>query len=95
MGQAKRRRDAHPNKQPDIKISPRKRAAGFKFAHYSRREIEDDGTVFTINFFAPVDENGDTMVEETPDGPRPVLLQSVAQPIRRTVIATAGLVAVR
>lgn len=90
MGQAKRRRDAG-EKTSDIKISLRKRVQGFRFAHYRRREVQqEDGTVVAINFFQPIGDDGTGMFEETPDGPRPVLIASIPQPVRQAVIASTG-----
>lgn len=96
MGEAKRRRDAG-GKVADIKISPRKRQAGFMVAHHRRVEQQDeDGQIYAVNFFTVLDQqSGTTMMEETPDGPRPVILASIPQPVRRAVLATSsGLLAV-
>lgn len=87
MGEAKRRRDRGQDRSSGIKISPRKRQAGFLVTHHNRIEEERDGMVYARNVFAVVDpETGDHMVEETPDGPKLVLLLSIPQPVRRAVI---------
>jgi hypothetical protein len=92
MGEAKRRREANGNKRVDIKIPPRKRQAGFFVAHHRRVEEQyEDGMVYAINFFTVIDANGYLMIEETPDGPKPVVIQSNPQPVRRAVIATPTL----
>ena len=95
MGEAKRRRLKIEGVQRDIKISPRQRLVGFKVAHHRRYEqTGEDGTVYAVNVFSVIDDAGRAMFEETPDGPRPVLLQSVPQPVRRSVLSAAGLVGV-
>lgn len=92
MGEAKRRRERGEATAPGIKLRPRARAQGFRLAHHQRVEEQDDrGMVYARNIFRVVDDAGQTLVEETPDGPRPVLLMSVPQPIRRAVVAQAGL----
>lgn len=86
MGEAKRRRDA--GLMPDgIKISPRKRAAGFLLVHHKRVEEQAaDGIVYAVNVFAVQTPDGQAMVETTPDGPKPVLIASVPQPVRKSVL---------
>lgn len=89
MGEAKRRKDSG---EPDIgiKIPPRKRAAGFRLVHHNRFEKQDkDGTVLAYNVFAVVGEDGKAVHEETPDGPQPVLLLSVPQAVRKSLLARA------
>lgn len=90
MGEAKRRRQANGATPVDIKIPPRKRAQGFLLAHHGRVEKQgEDGMVYAQNAFRVVDPvTGASMMEETPDGPKPVVLLSAPQPIRRAVIAT-------
>lgn len=84
MGQAKRRRDAGEAK-PDIKIAPRKLAQPVMVVHHSRRERTDDrGQVFAINYFQLVDPTTQKpWAEETPDGPMPVILQSVPMLVKK------------
>lgn len=86
MGEAKRRKDAGGS-PAGIKIPPRKRAAGFKLVHHNRFEKQDkDGNVLAYNVFAVVSEDGRAIHEETPDGPQPVLLLSVPQAVRKSVV---------
>jgi hypothetical protein len=88
------RRLQERGKQSDIKITPRRRLAGYLVVHHERIEQQaDDGMVYARNIFRVVSQDGKTLVEETPDGPKPVLLMSVAQPVRRAVIATPGKIA--
>lgn len=95
MGQAKRRRERGERAGTAIKISPRKRVKGFRWAHYRRREVQqDNGVIVAINFFQPIDDDGNGMFEETPDGPRPVLVASIPQPVRRAMLVGPGLVTV-
>lgn len=87
MGEAKRKALAQQQRPVSIKIPPRKRQAGFLFIHYDRIEEQGpDGRIFARNLFAPVDADGNIMVEETPDGPRTVVVSSVLQPVRRSVL---------
>lgn len=91
MGQAKRRRDAG-EAPPPIKISPRKRMLGFRLAHHNRVEQQnEDGVIYALNFFTVVSDEGMTMMEETPDGPRPVIVASIPQPVRRSVVAAPAI----
>lgn len=89
MGEAKRRKD-RGERANGIKIPPRKQVQGFRLVHHHRFEEQDaEGRVFARNVFAVASEDGDLVVEETPDGPKPVLLVSVAQPIRQSVLVRA------
>jgi hypothetical protein len=86
MGDAKRRKDAGAV-NGGIKIPPRKRAAGFRLVHHNRFEKQDkDGNVMAYNVFAVVAEDGKAVHEETPDGPQPVLLLSVPQAVRKSLV---------
>jgi hypothetical protein len=90
MGQARLKKLADISNRADIKISPRKRAAGFILAHHNRvGQTNDEGVIFAINFFRVMDADGHPMAEETSDGPRPVLIASVPQPVRRSVAMIA------
>lgn len=87
MGEAKRRRqrgEAAPN---GIKISPRKRVAGFILVHHNRFEREMDGMIVAQNVFRVETPDGQVVSEETPEGPMPVLLMSVPQPVRRQLLS--------
>jgi hypothetical protein len=87
MGEAKRRQ-ARGGAVSDIKIPPRKRAAGLLLAHHGRVEKQDDdGMVYAQNAFRVMTADGQTLMEETPDGLKPVLLMSTPQPVRRAVLA--------
>lgn len=86
MGEARRRKQAGQGRPSDIKISPRKRTTGFLLVHHNRVEREQDGTVYAQNVFKVATPDGELMVEETPDGPMPVLLMSVPQPVRRAAL---------
>lgn len=90
MGEAKRRRDRGEQAQPSgIKISPRKREAGFRLAHHNRVERQtEDGVILAQNVFRVIDDEGNSLMEETPDGLMPVLLMSVPQPVRRSLLTT-------
>ncbi len=88
MGEAKRRRQANGAAPVDIKIPPRKRASGFILAHHGRVERQDDdGMVYAQNAFRVMTPDGQTLMEETPDGPKPVILMSAPQPVRRAVLS--------
>ena len=97
MGEAKRRRDrGEVAPSNGIKISPRKRESGFLLVHHNRFETQtEDGIVLAHNVFRVVDLDGNSVMEESPDGLKPVLLKSVPQPVRRAVLAAPSLVAVR
>lgn len=90
MGQARRRRLAGENPTSSVKIPLRKRLAGFIPVHHKRVEItKDDGIVYAVNFIRLQTPDGNVMVEETPDGPKPVLWPSIPQPIKRSVLVRA------
>lgn len=96
MGEAKRRRDAGQLAGVPIKMPTRKRLEGHRLVLHKRlEETRADGIVMARNIFAVVNDEGQALHEETPDGPMPVLISSLPQPIRKAVIATPGLVAVR
>lgn len=95
MGEAKRRRQAGTDRPKGIKLAPRQKI-GLELAHINRVESQqDDGTIMATNIFAVVNADGQQLVEETADGPRPVLIRSIPQPVRKDLLKSGGLVVVR
>lgn len=93
MGEAKRRRDSGHLSAVPIKMPPRKKIQSYRVVLHKRFEEQDDnGMVYARSVFAAIDDDGHALFEETPDGPAPVLLMSIRQPIRRSVLAASGLV---
>jgi hypothetical protein len=87
MGEAKRRRLEIEAAKKAMKMSPRQHKVPFRLVHHNRVERQsDDGRVFVQHAFVVVNDDGDAMVEETPDGPKPVILLSAPQPVRQTVL---------
>lgn len=79
MGQAKRRRDSG-EQRPDIKIAPRKLVQPVAFVHHERGIRKDErGNEYVIHLYKVIDPTtGKAYVEDdTPNGPMPVLIQSV------------------
>lgn len=94
MGEAKRRQKAGLLKDVSIKMPPRKRLTRYAMIHHARREeTGQNGVVYALNTFVFVDEAGNAMIEETPDGPLLVSL-TTKQPIKRAILASAGGLAV-
>lgn len=59
----------------------------FKVVHHNRFEEQGaDGMVMARNVFRVVSPDGSTLCEDTPTGPMPVLLMSVPQPVRKSVV---------
>ena len=63
----------------------------FRLALLSRREhTGDDGRVYAQSYFQLVAPNGVPLCEQEPGGEAmPVIIASVAQPVRRSLIARA------
>lgn len=96
MGEAKRRAREIEQQQKGVKMTPRQQAIGRSLVHHKRiEETRDDGMVYAVNFYRVARADGLTDLEETPDGPQPVLLASIPQPVRRAILATPGLVVAR
>jgi hypothetical protein len=86
------RTERRAQEKDGIKIPPSRRLGGYRLVLHDRIEQQDDdGMVYARNLFRVVSEDGKTMCEETPDGPKPVLLVSHPQPVRRAVISTPSL----
>lgn len=93
MGEAKLRQAKIVDLQKAIKVPARKRLQSYRLVHHRRIEEQgENGMVYARNVFAVVDDAGRAYFEETPDGPAPVLISSIRQPIRRSVLAASGLV---
>jgi hypothetical protein len=96
VGEAKRKRENGHLKGVPVKMPMRKRLAGHRLVLHRRlEETREDGTVMARNIFAVVNDDGQMLAEETPDGPMPILVSSIPQPIRRSVLAASGLVTAR
>lgn len=90
MGEAKRRKLQGRGAPNGIKLTPRKRAAGFTLVHHDRVEEQGpDGKVYARNLFAVVDADGHPLAEETPDGPKLILVPTMLQPVRRSILTKA------
>lgn len=89
MGQAKARTRERELLNQSIKIPPRKQLAAYFLVHHGRTETQgENGMVYARNTFAVVNPaTGEAFMEETSEGPKPVLLMSVPQPVRRSVIS--------
>lgn len=68
-------------------VSVKPETVPFTLALLSRRERQaEDGVVFAQSYFQLVAPNGKILQEETPDGPQPVIIASVAQPVRKSLV---------
>ncbi len=84
-GEARRRKQAG-EKPLEIKIAPRKLAQPVAFVHHERQVRKDErGNEYAIHLYRVVDPaTGKTYVEDdTPDGPMPVVIQSVPMLVKK------------
>lgn len=81
------------SKQPR-NVRPRKKR-GYTLALVKRIEQESGGMIYAQSIFEVRDSDGLALCESTPEGAVPILMTSVAQPVRRasglvTISGNAG-----